>query len=237
LLTFTGAVRQQDGLSPSAAFVGTGTFDALTQAIFHALNDTAPHTHDSVFDNIAKSMTRVIRTSNSSAPVAIGQATAIQLFVRIEWPWISLPVALLFLCLLCLVVIIIHTSARNVPNWKDNVLATLVYGIHDEGRRAFEKLNDEGDMEDAAKKLMVRLENGEGGWSLMKQSLYTDSLGGTIWMLYHGNIDAFQSYVSSEQHRLCSASAQVCSGLLSLFTCLLWLWLQAPINRTCPPLL
>ena len=115
-------------------------------------------------------MTRVIRTSNSSAPVAIGQATAIQLFVRIEWPWISLPVALLFLCLLFLVVIIIHTSARNVPNWKDNVLATLVYGIHDEGRRAFEKLNDEGDMEDAAKKLMVRLENGECGWSLMKQS-------------------------------------------------------------------
>jgi hypothetical protein len=57
-------------------------------------------------------------------------------------------------------VIIIHTSARNVPNWKDNVLATLVYGIHDEGRRAFEKLNDEGNMEDAARKLMVRLE----GW-------------------------------------------------------------------------
>jgi hypothetical protein len=99
------------------------------------------------------------------------QATAIQLFVRIEeWPWISL-VALLFLCLLFLVVIIIHTRcARNVPNWKDNVLATLVYGIHDEGRRAFEKLNDEGDMEDSARKLMVRLENGEDGWSLVKQS-------------------------------------------------------------------
>jgi hypothetical protein len=46
----------------------------------------------------------------------------------------------------------------------------LVYGINDEGRRAFEKLNDEGDMEDAARKFMVRLENGEDGWSLMKQS-------------------------------------------------------------------
>jgi hypothetical protein len=150
--------------------VGTGTFDALTQAISPALNDMAPHTLDSLFDNITKSMTWVIRTSNSSTPVAIGQATAIQLFVRIEWPWISLPVALLFLCLLFLVVIIIHTSARNVQNWKDNVLATFVYGIRDEGRRAFEKLNDEGDMEDAARKLMVRLENKDDGWSLMKQS-------------------------------------------------------------------
>jgi hypothetical protein len=43
------------------------------------------------------------------------------------------------------------------------VLATLVCGIHDERRRAFEKLTDEGDMEDAARKLMVRLENGEDG--------------------------------------------------------------------------
>jgi hypothetical protein len=42
----------------------------------------------------------------------------------------------------------------------------LVYGIHDEGRRAFEKLNDEGDMEDGARKLMVRLENGEDGWRM-----------------------------------------------------------------------
>jgi hypothetical protein len=168
--TFTGAFTTENSLSPTSTFTNTGTFDPIIQMMFHALNDSAPHTLDSVFDNIAKSMTRVIRTSNSSLPVAIGQATAIQLFVRIEWTWISLPVALLFLCLLFLVVIIVHASARSVPNWKDNVLATLVYGIHDEGRRAFEKLNDEGDMEDAARKLMVRLENGEDGWSLMKQS-------------------------------------------------------------------
>jgi hypothetical protein len=46
----------------------------------------------------------------------------------------------------------------------------LVYGIHDDGRRVFEKFDDEGDMDDAAMKLMVKLGNGEDRWSLMKQS-------------------------------------------------------------------
>jgi len=53
-----------------------------------------------------------------------------------------------------------------VPNWKDNVLATLLYGIDDEGRQAFEGLGDNADIEDRAGKLIVRLENDGDAWRL-----------------------------------------------------------------------
>jgi hypothetical protein len=42
-----------------------------------------------------------------------------------------------------------------------------------------------------------------------------------ILMLYHGNVSSSQPYVLCKQRRLCLGSAQVCPGLLTLFTRLL----------------
>ena len=101
-------------------------------------------------------------------PTVPGQASADRTFVRIEWTWMSLPAALLLADLCFLLIVVRQTRAYFVPGWKDNVLATLFFGLDMEDKHEHQGLSGPREMDLAAKDLRVKLVADEDGWSLKR---------------------------------------------------------------------
>jgi len=158
--TFTGVILQYDNILPLWP-------DAVTQAIFTSMNST-PNGIDATMKNIAKSMTRNMRTSIDDGPTVSGQAFTDRTFVRIEWAWMSFPAALLLADLCFLLIVVCQTRAYFIPNWKENVLATLFFGLDMEDKHEYQGLNGSREMDTMAKNLRVKLVADEGGWSLKR---------------------------------------------------------------------
>jgi hypothetical protein len=119
--------------------------DAL-QAVFYAdfhNNDTTttcPTPDDNVacaFRALAAALTKSVRdvavSRNGTSPpyVARGDANTVGTYIRIEWPWFALPVAIWFLSLVTLVLAMAKARSRRVPLWRDSALPlVLLAGEH-----------------------------------------------------------------------------------------------------------
>jgi hypothetical protein len=113
--------------------------DAL-QAIFYAdfTNTTCPTPDDNIqcaFRALAAAMTKSVRDAGSlkngtTEPYIVsGQVNVTGIFIRVEWPWFALPVAIWFLSLLTVAAAM--WKSRNVPLWRDSALPlVLLYGEH-----------------------------------------------------------------------------------------------------------
>jgi hypothetical protein len=113
--------------------------DAL-QAIFYAGFNvtTCPTPHDNVacaFRALAAALTKsvrdagVLRNGTDVPYVVQGAVNNVGTFIRIEWPWFALPVAIWALSLVTVVVAM--WKSRSVPLWRDSVLPlVLLYGEH-----------------------------------------------------------------------------------------------------------
>lgn len=159
--TFTGRTNQFDG---SLQLFPNG----FSQAMFLAVNSTPPQIGN-LMNNVAKSMSRNMRTRVDTGPKVTGKATAEQSFVHIEWVWISLPLGLLVADLAFILLIIFQTRRHRIPKWTDDVLPTLIYGLDNETRQELRSASERGDVGDASKRMHVRVTKDEDGWSL-KQS-------------------------------------------------------------------
>jgi hypothetical protein len=156
----------------SNAAAGSETFpDAIPQALFLAMNGTA-HNLDSLASNLAKSMTRNMRTRSNAGGEVTGNAALNQTFIHIEWAWMSLPAAVLFGVLIFLLIVVLQSSRGQIPTWKDNSLATLFYGLDIEGRQVVSDFDDKVALEDVAGPLKVKLEKYEGSWGLRTRTLF-----------------------------------------------------------------
>jgi hypothetical protein len=159
------AIRVVD-LPPPGSFSREN--DAL-QAVFYANfnGTTCPTPDDNVacaFRALGAALTKSVRDlavlrNGTAAPYAAeGQVNAMGTFIRVEWPWMALPVAIWILSLVT--VLVAMWKSRNVPLWRDSALPlVLLYGENAEsaGREV-----EEAALSARAETLKVHLVGDEG---------------------------------------------------------------------------
>ena len=104
---------------------------------------------------IADSMTNYIRNGQNSTSV-YGQAYQPQTFILVHWPWLILPVVLVFFALVLLSISIALNRQRQALLWKSSSLPLLFHGMNDTWVGSG-KLDVLADMEHSAKQMRMKL--------------------------------------------------------------------------------
>ena len=149
-------------------YASTDSRDAVYQALIGQRGNLDPQ---SLFDNVAESLTKAVRTSDatndgSHGPVATGATYVNKIIVKVDWAWLSFPIAIWILTLLYLFVVIF--MSHGTPSWKDETIATLCHGLDDTSMLGVASLQSLSDMEHKAKTLYVRLAALDSGSKLSK---------------------------------------------------------------------
>ncbi|KAL2065319.1 hypothetical protein VTL71DRAFT_2988 [Oculimacula yallundae] len=93
-------------------------------------------TTQALFDRLAISMTNHMRRSDINGTVVQGQVNGAQTCVRVVWPWLALPAALILSTSLLLVATIVKTARQaNTNVWKSSALPYLFHGLTEQGKR------------------------------------------------------------------------------------------------------
>ncbi|KAK1247024.1 hypothetical protein MKX08_000826 [Trichoderma sp. CBMAI-0020] len=86
-----------------------------------------------VLDNIAQSLTDMIR-EKGAVEVAQGLTSQAVVYVRVQWLWLILPIALQVLGVLALVGVLVgRRQTKDVPLWKGSALAVLYHSVDSDG--------------------------------------------------------------------------------------------------------
>jgi hypothetical protein len=96
-----------------------------------------------------------------------GTASSMENYVSVRWWWLSLPLGVLFLCLVFLVATVMKSSKEkeHVGVWKTSGLATLLYGPPDEMQRKITSSTSIETPKAKTKELMIKLMH-EKGWRI-----------------------------------------------------------------------
>ncbi|KAF7191939.1 hypothetical protein HII31_06749 [Pseudocercospora fuligena] len=141
--------------------------NAVSQSMYIHLNQTASHTLDQMFDNVAKSMTRALRMQEGSSwargkvtSVVTGNTMHLEVHIVVIWAWIALPFALFVLVAALTTAVAISARHEEVPPWKGSSLATLFHGLRhsDTSIEELHRLMEVHEMEEAAGKMWTRLD-------------------------------------------------------------------------------
>ncbi len=154
---FNGSIQLGGGgQNPSSDFV---------QAIWYA--SANPGDLNAWVQTLARSITNVIRTT---APPSSGvyDGTAYQLGIRVRWPWIILPIALVLASLFMLITTIIKTARSPVGAWKSSPLTLLFMDVdRDIKKRATGQAGKLDGLRNATGKIRVTMRTDEqGDWML-----------------------------------------------------------------------
>lgn len=107
--------------------------DPSTQS---SLNEAYNITFVERVDNIAKSLTKVLRTEYFNASIRVpGTAYRDTVVYRVEWYWATVPAALVALTLLLLVLTIGDTFGKGLQKRTDSSLALMIFGCDENVRR------------------------------------------------------------------------------------------------------
>ncbi|KAH0360729.1 hypothetical protein KCU65_g9178, partial [Aureobasidium melanogenum] len=99
------------------------------------------------FISVASSVTSYFRNTGNSP-----QVKRWTIHYKISWPFIALPVFVVFGGAVLLVISIYQTYKQNMAVWKDNIIATMVYSVDSDTRSQLrqkllvQKLGDVGDL-------------------------------------------------------------------------------------------
>ncbi|KAH7093059.1 hypothetical protein FB567DRAFT_514554 [Paraphoma chrysanthemicola] len=89
----------------------------------------APNNITRHVEKLARAMTNGMRSSLSREMLS-GQAYQQEVYVKIQWEWLSFPFALLILSLIFLVATIAKTAGDGATGlWKTSAMPTLIYGL------------------------------------------------------------------------------------------------------------
>ncbi|KAI1464197.1 uncharacterized protein F4812DRAFT_468128 [Daldinia caldariorum] len=120
-------------------------------------------------NRIAKSLTNIIHLQSQPDPkddVYAGNAWIQQTYIKVSWPWIAYPIAVLLASLLLFAGNIYRSSSPNQRIWGTGMLALLISdidrSIKDQARGSSCRSNDE--LIEATGHAVVRLEDDESGW-------------------------------------------------------------------------
>lgn len=80
-----------------------------------------------VIENIAASITDRIR--HNSNGLSNGQVLRPVVFIRVDWPWITLPAASVVLAALVLFLTVANSQVHRVPLWKSSLIPFLFHGL------------------------------------------------------------------------------------------------------------
>ena len=149
-------------------------------AIFQVMTSSRGNlTLQSLFDNVANSLTGSMRTNHieqdeSVGPSVGGSTYASTTIVKVDWAWLSFPFAVWALILLYTIAII--TMSGEVPLWKDQTIATLCHGLDGKAMEEVARMQGSSDMETKARTLYVRLVETSGGAKLEAQNRQGESI-------------------------------------------------------------
>lgn len=123
---------------------------------------------------LATSMTDVIRSSQNTNTLVTGTASDLRVFVEVRWPWLSLPLALLFASFAFLTATIIRSTKikSQVGIWKTSAVATLLYGLPGSMREKVAAMTEIGTPRTTAKEFKVKLSQDKNGWRVSDHPRY-----------------------------------------------------------------
>ena len=137
-LAITALEYQFQGYQSASMLNGTafldlesyGTSSDALDAIWHGTTD-----QKNWIQNVARSMSNVVR-SESPTRRAIYRGTAYVQGIKVQWWWMSLPIATVGSSILLLVVVMIRTARSDVNAWKGSPLTFLLFDVDQDIRRA-----------------------------------------------------------------------------------------------------
>ncbi|KAL1650424.1 hypothetical protein SLS58_001242 [Diplodia intermedia] len=128
---------------------------------------------DSMADGMTANMRRNGDASNSEPARGVAKRTATCVSVR--WPWLAYPAALLALTAVFLAATVVESVGRSsgFHVWKGNPLALLFHGLDGEEVAKYRgEVTHEGQMEQVAKKVRVRMGDLGSGMQLVEVSAH-----------------------------------------------------------------
>lgn len=139
--------------------------DHSTSDIIQAIWDGASKGDDAWIDNVALSMTNVIRKTNSTSKPEY-DGISFQLGVRVRWIWLVLPVALVMLSLILLLGVMYRTANSPVAPWKGSPLTFLIFDVSERVKaECYSRIDEPGGLKMAVGNTRVRLtEERKGSW-------------------------------------------------------------------------
>jgi hypothetical protein len=97
---------------------------------------------------------------------AMGTANELHVYVDIRWEWLIFTGAILVLTICFFVLVVFQSAKDEVVVWKESPLALLFHGLQLKEERDQSGPMDLAGMESKAKKVRVRLRNGDFGVKL-----------------------------------------------------------------------
>lgn len=136
-------------------------------------NNASLDTVQKVMDGLALSVTARLRQGDGismNLGPAIGTVWENQTCVRVNWPWITLPAALLLLTIVFLVLTSLRTSLARGLIWKSSLLAVLFNGLDEKTRQAAGPAAGLEEIIAASKTATVRLSRSDDGFRLVSDA-------------------------------------------------------------------
>ena len=131
-------------------FLTVDTVNAVSGALYKSANLME------TISNLTTSMTNAIRTAQNSTMIS-GTALGPETYVRVNWPWLILPIMTVLLANAFLAISIFVNARDHAPIWKSSSLALLFHGVSIEGESRG-TVSTSREMNETAKQIRVRLE-------------------------------------------------------------------------------
>jgi hypothetical protein len=128
-------------------------------------------------DHMATAMTNVLRAAAIDTEMVYGESWDKESVVDVRWPWLSLPLGLLFFTGIFLLGTVIRSSREQdkVGVWKTSAIAGLLYGFDDDMSKKMQSEKAEGTPRAKAKEMKVKWIP-QRGWRFSGNSVSPTSL-------------------------------------------------------------
>lgn len=116
--------------------------------------------------NIASSMTSAMMNNADDPLVGIGYSE--EVYIRVRWPWLILPAALVLSTMALLILVMVKSSSSRVVLWKSSLLALMFHGpgLTDEDHISLHKVTQ---METRAKQIQVEMLGPSEEWKFVRR--------------------------------------------------------------------
>jgi hypothetical protein len=114
-----------------------------------------------LFERIAKSMTTHLRLSPNAVPIQGTQYNTV-VYVRVNWFWMILPIAIVIFTSMFLVLTMLWNRRTKAPLWKSSALALLTHGLDEASERLSAAGDDLCEADRMSEEVKVQLMRGDG---------------------------------------------------------------------------
>lgn len=189
-ITHSATVAIFDDIFPGT-FVHANDTNLLRYKFYNTIN---PYTRNMTFnpwlyenitdhlDNLAASMTNVMRSAAKEATTVEGSAFDLESIVDVRWWWMTLPLSLLTVTGIFLLATIFRSSNEHehVGVWKTSAMATLLYGLPDDMSKKLKSSQEHSTPRARAKEVNVKWVP-KRGWRFSGSSISPTSFRGSVF--------------------------------------------------------